>query len=38
VALNLQVVAFAIDSGGAIVSTLTELVEALRAASLPGKP
>jgi hypothetical protein len=30
-----QVVAFAIDSGGAIVSTLTELVEAL---SLAGEP
>lgn len=38
VALNLQVVAFAIDSGGAIVSTLAELVEALRRTSLPHEP
>jgi nucleoside 2-deoxyribosyltransferase len=35
VALNLQVVAFAIDSGGAIVPTLAELVEALRGAQVP---
>lgn len=35
VALNLQVVAFAIDSGGAIVATLAELVEALRGAQAP---
>ena len=32
IALNLQVVALAIDSGGAIVATLAELVEALRGA------
>jgi hypothetical protein len=35
VALNLQVVALAIDSGGAIVATLAELVEALRGAQAP---
>jgi len=34
-ALNLQVVALAIDSGGAIVATLAELVEALRGAQAP---
>lgn len=38
VPLNLQVVAFAIESGGAIVSTLAELVEALRGASMAGRP
>jgi nucleoside 2-deoxyribosyltransferase len=38
VALNLQVEAFAIDSGGAIVTTLAELVGALRDASPPGRP
>jgi nucleoside 2-deoxyribosyltransferase len=38
VALNLQIEAFAIDSGGAIVATLAELVEALRDAPPPGKP